>query len=808
MPFQGFFECLFPKEADGFIEFRVFPGQVRRFLRSAHVRRLETFLRHYQGQNIYFGVAIRRTRRGGTLADCDKVFALWADVDFKESSEAEARRRLEEFPIPPSIIVASGGGLHLYWLLAEAADVQAETDRLYDLLRRIAHHIGADLSAAEPARILRVPGTLNLKYDPPRSVLIELFQPDRRYHLRAFEELLPEGPAGGRARGPFRVPEKIRDGERNATLYRLARSLKARGLSEEAILAALETENRVRCDPPLLAEEVRKIAEHGATQPDRPDFHPSSDTGGAESSASENRPRDGTNSGDSENTEAEEGWPPPVPFQEFDPPVFPTDTLPPWLKEFVEANAIETQTPTDLPAMVSLSVLSATCAKKFEVTIKPGYTEPVNIFTATVLEPGNRKSAVFSATTAPVQEFEQEEARRLAPEIAKATARHKIAQGRLQKAQNAAANAEPKERAAYEKAALQSLRELVSITIPVPPRLIVDDITSERLGTLLHENGGRIALLSPEGDLFDLMAGRYSSSGAPNFGVFLRGHSGDPIRVDRVGRDPDYIPRPALTVGITIQPEVLRGLIDKPGFRGRGLLGRFFYSLPTSLLGRRDVDPPSMPLRVRATYDDSVLTLLRLPADTDEKGDPAPHILQLTGAGQQTIFGFAKWLEPQLGRLGDLGDMTDWAGKLVGGVIRIAGLLHIADHADDPAPWQHPIDVEVVKRAIQIGKYLIPHARAAYGEMGADPAVEAARHILRWIITKDARRFTLRELFQGTKGRFKKVESLKPALGVLIDHNFIREVPEPPRLGPGRKPSPTFEVNPAVWAQNAQNSQN
>jgi replicative DNA helicase len=75
--------------------------------------------------------------------------------------------------------------------------------------------------------------------------------------------------------------------------------------------------------------------------------------------------------------------------------------------------------------------------------------------------------------------------------------------------------------------------------------------------------------------VFDQMAGRYSQSGGPNLGVYLKGHVGDLLKVDRRGRPPEYVERPCLTIGLAVQPEVLRGLASRPGFRGRGLLARF-----------------------------------------------------------------------------------------------------------------------------------------------------------------------------------------------------------------------------------------
>ena len=52
---------------------------------------------------------------------------------------------------------------------------------------------------------------------------------------------------------------RIASGERNHTLASLAGSMRRRGMSENAILAALLVENAERCQPPLAEAEVRSI---------------------------------------------------------------------------------------------------------------------------------------------------------------------------------------------------------------------------------------------------------------------------------------------------------------------------------------------------------------------------------------------------------------------------------------------------------------------------------------------------------------------------------------------------------------------
>lgn len=351
-------------------------------------------------------------------------------------------------------------------------------------------------------------------------------------------------------------------------------------------------------------------------------------------------------------------------------------------------------------------------------------------------------------------------------------------------------------------------RQLDAMAMPVAPRMIVDDCSPERLATLMAVHEGRIGAFAPEGDVFDQMAGRYSATGMPNLAVYLRGHAGDSLRVDRVSRSPEFVQKPALTMGLAVQPESLHGIMRRRDFWGRGLLGRFLYSIPRSPLGHRDVDAPPVPDAVAGAYRSGVLQLLGLVGGTDEAGLPCPHELVLDARAQELMRDYQKELEPRLGQYCDLGHMADWAGKLAGAVGRIAGILHVADRVGTHAPWQDPVDVQTVRRAIAIGCYLTYHALAAYGAMGGNPEVESARYLWGWIERSGLTAFSKRQAFEWSKGRFKRVAALEPALALLVEHGFIRVSVREDRAGPGRRRSPTFEVNPYAGRAGSHNSQN
>jgi replicative DNA helicase len=488
------------------------------------------------------------------------------------------------------------------------------------------------------------------------------------------------------------------------------------------------------------------------------------------------------------------GWEPPVPFGVAgEVPAFPVEVLPSWLGEYVAAVANATQTPPDLAGMLALAVLATVAAGAVEAEPRPGWREPLCLFVAVGMDAGARKSAVFTAMTSPVAEFEREQAAAALPGITETAVLRRIADQAAATAEAAAGKAPANQQEEARAEAIARAAEAANITVPPLPRWLVDDATPEALAGLLASYG-RIALLSPEGDVFDQMAGRYNQAG-PNLGVYLKGHAGDLLKVDRRGRPPEYVERPCLTIGLAVQPDVLRGLAGRPGFGGRGLLARFLYSLPESLVGRRHVGASPVP---PAVVDRYALELQALAASlAAPASDDSPAVLTLDQEADELLLGFERDLEPRLAAAsGDLAHLAGWAAKLAGATCRIAGLLHLASHLRNG--WNQPISANTFAGAARLADYLVDHARAVFDLMGADPRVEDARWLLDWITRTGQAQFTRRDAHAAApRGRFPKATSLDPALGLLEEHGWLRRVDADP-VGPrgGRPASPRFLVNP------------
>ncbi|MCA9232821.1 MAG: DUF3987 domain-containing protein [Planctomycetales bacterium] len=485
-----------------------------------------------------------------------------------------------------------------------------------------------------------------------------------------------------------------------------------------------------------------------------------------------------------------------VPFDVLDLPEFPTHALPAVLRHWVTEESHATQTPADLAALMSLAVCSACIGRRVVVEPRSGWREPVNLFTAVLLEPGNRKSAVFADAMKPLREFEAELIEAARPEVARAQSERRQEEALLKKLERRAVekgDAEARHQAGELSAAMADQ------PAHVLPRLLVDDATAEKMGIMLAEQGGRIASMSPEGGVFDLMAGLYSKSGMPQFGVYLMGHSADDLITDRVGRQSVRVERPALTCAYAMQPAVIEGLAENTAFRGRGLLARFLYAAPQSWIGRREIAPAPVSDSTRAAYHQIVQSLAKVEGEI---------VLQLSAEAAASLRNWEAEIEGMLADGGQMEIMRDWGAKLAGATLRLAAVLHCVARG----PTGH-IESPAIAAAVEIARYLIPHAEAVLNKMLAseDSTSDDARYVLRWIERHGRTEFTKREAQQHGKRRFKTANDIDPVLAELVKRGYILLLPTK-ASGAGRPPSPAYEVNPEFVAtfdtERSQNSQN
>ena len=98
--------------------------------------------------------------------------------------------------------------------------------------------------------------------------------------------------------------------------------------------------------------------------------------------------------------------------------------------------------------------------------------------------------------------------------------------------------------------------------------------------------------------------------------------------------------------------------------------------------------------------------------------------------------------------------------------------------------------------AVSLGDYFEAHAKAAFALMGFDARMGVAEKVWASIVRHDLDSFKVSDLWQKVRRSFANVAELERALNTLEELGYIRSLGTEKREGPGKRPSPLFEVNP------------
>ncbi|MDX2476000.1 MAG: YfjI family protein [Gammaproteobacteria bacterium] len=500
-------------------------------------------------------------------------------------------------------------------------------------------------------------------------------------------------------------------------------------------------------------------------------------------------------SGDHTQEEEIPTWEKPVPLDVNIVDKLELKCFPKWFADMAKAVADFTETPLELAIMMGLATVATCVQKKIVVMPKPGYYEPLNIWALIMLASGNRKSAVIRLMTQVLTDEEILLAEMMTTEILTAAEHQRgiddhIEMKRKQRMKEEDATECSKLTASIIK--LESEKE----PVPIAPQFWTQDVTAEELAVLMSQQGEKMTLLSAEGGIFENMAGRYSG-GVPNIDIYLQGHAGDHVRVNRGSRPAIAMNEPTLTMGLCPQPEILNSLSNQKVFRGKGLVARFLYVLPKSLMGERTGEGPPIPPVVTKAYEKNIKALLELKPAKDDKNRDMPHVVRFSEEAETEWKEFSTTIEPQLGESGRLHFMEDWAGKLPGAGARLTGLIHCMEYALNK-PQDISASLQTAKKALDFSGSLLSHAERSFSIMGSDEDMNVARKVWGWIKRNRSEEFKARDCFNDIRGTYPKMDMLAPAFDVLAERNYIAMKPGPKKRSAGRPPSQEYIVNPMI----------
>ncbi|TSI07655.1 YfjI family protein [Lysinibacillus sp. BW-2-10] len=459
-------------------------------------------------------------------------------------------------------------------------------------------------------------------------------------------------------------------------------------------------------------------------------------------------------------------WEPPVSFDKYSVPAFPVNIFKEPLQSMVKNIAESVQTPIDLPGVVAIGILSTCIQQKFEVIPKVGWREQLNLYTVSLLEPSTRKSAVFSAMTKPIRQFEKELQEKMELPIKNRNVERNTLEKRQELLQREYAKDQNPEH-------LMEIKEINKKLLDLPklyePTLLIDDATPEAIVSRIHQNKGKVSILSAEGDLFE----RFKNKNVDQvkYDVFLKPYSGDPIRTDRMTRETEAIDNPIMTICITAQPSVIKELPSS--VHERGLIARFFMSIPVDNLGHRDSRAPEISEEVTHLYESFIRKLLHW-----ETHDTIP--LRLSEDALKLLYDTMDEVEIEFRENGIFhNDLKSWAGKLIGQLLRIAGLLHVsyqAITAQNITDVDTTISKETLASALELKEYLILHAEKAFGVMKLKQEYADAEYLLKVILNQYSPIIEKQKIHQNTKKVIRDIERRQRAYDILEYHSYIKQV--------------------------------
>lgn len=337
---------------------------------------------------------------------------------------------------------------------------------------------------------------------------------------------------------------------------------------------------------------------------------------------------------------------------------------------------------------------------------------------------------------------------------------------------------------------------------PTMQRAIVGDTTTESLSIILDQNPRGVVLVRDE--LAGMMASmnQYKSGGGHDrqFWLEVWSHSLSP-RDRKSDKGPPVFPRRPFTgiIGGT-QPEVVaRFAGDKrKGEEDDGFLDRWLFAFPEPLKAKGETWL-EVPRETLDAWGKCVEWLLRLEMGQDQDGDPCPIFLPLDADARREWEAYTNQLADEMNSPDFPEALRGFWAKAKGYGARLALIIQLLHAACDEGAHDR-IEGRSIVHSVNCVTYLKENVKKVYAVMGEDEEVRNLRRLVKWIKANGHRRFTQRDAHRGLRvnGESGK-EALEALLQVGISNYFFRPVPKGEGHNLGRKPSPTYDVNPYLF---------
>ena len=96
--------------------------------------------------------------------DDDSITRINAQfVEMDHDSFEEQQKKIDAFPLPPSMVMKTKKSFHVYWFM----DSTAKVDRFRTIQTQLVKHFAGDPMCVNESRVMRLPGFMHCKTDTP-----------------------------------------------------------------------------------------------------------------------------------------------------------------------------------------------------------------------------------------------------------------------------------------------------------------------------------------------------------------------------------------------------------------------------------------------------------------------------------------------------------------------------------------------------------------------------------------------------------------------------------------------------------------
>jgi hypothetical protein len=426
------------------------------------------------------------------------------------------------------------------------------------------------------------------------------------------------------------------------------------------------------------------------------------------------------------------------------------------MRTYVGEVADELQVPEDAVSLLSLGAVSAAINGGASTMPTSTWTEPVALYTLTVLASGEGKSPTFNRLLDPVIDaFEDVTGVHQASDARYQTLRNRMNRKYVKRVEAESMRGVGKGSMSLEEAiaaVAEAERQVAMFNSNAVPLKVLTDTTPAFLYEALADNNGRVVIATPEAEGLTNFRGGSKEA-------ILKGYDGETLTKGRKTEGEVTIARPSITMMMAVQPTVLTGL--GADMVNRGVMPRFLIAYPESKVGARESRPRLVTPEAEEAY------LHEMTRIVTEYSDPKPKLVLWDKAAVREIGTWRDELEPLMAPGQILAPIAAWGSKVRGGhFIRLATILAIANGRLN-VNVQDCFDAKAILRALMVD------AKRAFGEMGASFSEDDLVHLMAIVNKLPSTTFSKRDIMRRSNRFMGAPERCAAALDKAVDEGLL-----------------------------------